>query len=82
MTPLAPLSREQFEALDGDRQFALFVSMREDISRMAGEIQSLRDQLSKNSLNSGKPPSSDGYAKPAPKSQRERGKRKSGGDTV
>lgn len=79
MTPLAPLSREQFDALDGDRQFALFVSMREDISRMAGEIQSLRDQLSKNSRNSGKPPSSDGYAKPAPKSQRERGKRKSGG---
>jgi transposase len=42
-------------------------------------IQVLEDQLSKNSRNSGKPPSSDGLSKPAPKSQRKRHGRKSGG---
>jgi transposase len=42
-------------------------------------IQALEDQLAKNSRNSGKPPSSDGYSKPAPKSLRKRHGRKSGG---
>jgi hypothetical protein len=31
MSPLPRLSREQFDALDGDRQFALFVSMRDQL---------------------------------------------------
>ena len=31
-------------------------------------IQELKEQLNKNSKNSSKPPSSDGYKKPAPKS--------------
>lgn len=42
-------------------------------------IQKLEDQLAKNSRNSGKPPSSDGYDQPAPKSLRKRHRRKSGG---
>lgn len=44
-------------------------------------IQKLEDQLAKNSQNSGKPPSSDGYDQPAPrpKSLRKRSRRKSGG---
>lgn len=42
-------------------------------------LQKLEDQLSKNSRNSGKPPSSDGYDQPAPKSLRKRHRRKSGG---
>jgi transposase len=42
-------------------------------------IQVLEDRLSKSSQNSGKPPSSDGLNKPAPKSQRKRHGRKSGG---
>ena len=42
-------------------------------------IQKLEDQLIKNSSNSGKPPSSDGYEKPAPKSRRKRSGKKSGG---
>lgn len=46
---------------------------------LAERIQKLEDQLAKNSSNSGKPPSSDGYAQPAPRSLRKRTRRKSGG---
>lgn len=46
---------------------------------MAERIQQLEDQQAKNSRNSGKPPSSDGYDQPAPRSLRKRRRRKSGG---
>jgi transposase len=48
---------------------------------LAEGIQKLEDQLAKNSSNSGKPPSSDGYNQPGPrpKSLRKRSGRKSGG---
>lgn len=46
---------------------------------LAERIERLEDQLAKNSSNSGKPPSSDGYEKPAPKSRRKRSGKKSGG---
>ena len=46
---------------------------------LAGRVQKVEDQLAKNSSNSGKPPSSDGLAKPAPRSLRKRLGRKSGG---
>lgn len=46
---------------------------------LAERIEKLEDQLAKNSSNSGKPPSRDGYEKPAPKSRRKRSGKKSGG---
>lgn len=49
------------------------------IAVLAERVQKLEDQLAKNSRNSGKPPSSDGYDQPAPKSLRKRHRRKSGG---
>jgi transposase len=55
---------------------ALFI---ETISELVSRIQELEDQLAKNSRNSGKPPSSDGLNKPAPKSLRKRHNKKSGG---
>ena len=42
-------------------------------------IEELRCKLGSNSTNSSKPPSSDGYAKPEPKSSRERSNKKQGG---
>ncbi|MEK7996396.1 MAG: IS66 family transposase [Planctomycetota bacterium] len=42
-------------------------------------IRTLEEQQAQNSRNSSLPPSSDGYTKPAPKSQRKKSGRKSGG---
>ena len=42
-------------------------------------VKHLEDQLAKNSRNSSKPPSTDGFLKPAPKSLREKSARSSGG---
>lgn len=49
------------------------------IHGLVERIQILEDRVTKNSQNSGKPPSSDGLNKPAPKSGRKRSGRKSGG---
>jgi transposase len=53
--------------------------LQKQVAELQREVQRLRDQISKNSHNSSKPPSSDGLKKPAPKSLRPRGKRKPGG---
>jgi transposase len=61
-------------------RLAAVVNEQEDsLQRLQERIRALEDQLAKNSRNSGKPPSSDGYQKPAPKSLRKRHGRKSGG---
>jgi hypothetical protein len=49
-----------------------FLDLEEMVVMLTGEVKELREQLKKNSKNSSKPPSSDGYEKPAPKSMRER----------
>lgn len=50
-----------------------------EIKILKSEVERLKDQLSKNSRNSSKPPSSDGLSKPAPKSLRKKSGRRPGG---
>ena len=66
------LDSEQLADLDKETLIAIIVELRK-------EIQELRDQLGKDSRNSGKPPSSDGLKKPRTRSIRKKGKRRRGG---
>lgn len=52
--------------------------MRELLKEKDAVIAKLKEQLRKNSRNSSKPPSSDGYRKPRPVSNREKTERKAG----
>lgn len=54
-------------------------SLQESIKELQETIKELRRQLNQNSQNSSKPPSSDGYSKPNPKSQRQKSGKKPGG---
>lgn len=73
-----PSEAEINAAYDQGRS-AVITLIHETFSTLAERLQTLEDQLAKNSRNSGKPPSSAGYEKPAPKSRRQRSKKKSGG---
>jgi len=72
------LDRDQLAELDKENLIAIIVELRELVVKQAAQIQELKDQLAKNSRNSGKPPSSDGLKK-KPRSLREKGKRRRGG---
>lgn len=48
---------------------------------LEARIEKLEHRINKNSSNSSQPPSSDGLKKPNPKSRREKGKHRSGGQT-
>ena len=54
-------------------------SLTKQVSSLTAEVKTLKGKLSKNSNNSSKPPSSDGYSKPAPKSLRKKSGKPSGG---
>lgn len=76
------MTRQEAEAIyDAGKETVVRVLMTMDarIRALEERVQSLENQLAKNSRNSSKPPSSDGFKKPAPKSLRKKGKRKSGG---
>jgi hypothetical protein len=49
------------------------------VEDLQAQVYKLQGQLAKNSRNSSKPPSTDGFQKPAPKSLREKSARPSGG---
>lgn len=69
-----PGRRPSYEELE-----ALVASQAALIGELRAEVTELRGRLDQNSRNSSKPPSSDGYGKPAPKSLRRPSGRKPGG---
>lgn len=72
--------KDALHELDKTSLIAIILELRELVMQQAARMQELEDQLAQNSGNSGKPPSSDGLKKkPAPKSLRQKGKRRTGG---
>lgn len=79
---LPPELQRLIQSLPVDSQTvvqAVIVLYESKIAHLEAHIKTLEDQLSQNSKNSSKPPSSDGYQKPSPKSLRSRTRRKRGG---
>lgn len=82
MEPIKILSEAEIRATyrqGEDAVVNLIQSLNQNLLLLSERVQALEDQLAKNSRNSGKPPSSDGLSKPAPKSLRKRHGKKSGG---
>jgi transposase len=81
-TPMIPkLTKEQFRQVYDqglDATFALFDALQQAVESLEKRVAHLEGILAKNSGNSSKPPSSDGFVRP-PKSLRERSGRKPGG---
>ena len=84
------LTRDQFQELYDQGPDALFAvyeqqhatlqTLQEIVNALTAQVQELKARLDKDSHNSSKPPSSDGYAKkPAPQSLRSKTGRKPGG---
>lgn len=72
-------SDEEIGAAYDQGKDAVIALIHQTVGQLAARVQALEDQIGKNSRNSGKPPSSDGLSKPAPKSLRKRHGKKSGG---
>jgi transposase len=81
MSELRLPSEEEINAAYDEGRSAVIELVQKTFLALAERIQELEDQLAKNSRNSGKPPSSDGYDQPTPRTQslRKRSRRKSGG---
>lgn len=79
MTSPEKLEAEQLAELDKATLVEVLLKLQEQIKAQAKLIQELRDQIAKNSSNSGKPPSSDGLKKPRTRSLRKKGERQNGG---
>ena len=79
-TPFETMSRENLCAFIQYQAEQIELLKAQNVA-LEARVKKLEAQLAKNSSNSSKPPSSDGLKKPAPKSRREKGKRKSGGQT-
>jgi transposase len=72
-------SREDIHQAYLQGEEAVVALFERTIVQLAERVQALEDQVAKNSRNSGKPPSSDGLKKPAPRSLRKHSGKKSGG---
>ena len=79
MTSPPEFDNDQLGELDKETLISIILALRQTAAEQAAVIQSLRDQLGKNSRNSGRPPSSDGLKKPRTRSLRKKTGRRSGG---
>jgi transposase len=76
--PFETMSRENLIAFI-EHQARQVEQLQAQNAALEARLEKLEHRLNKNSSNSSNPPSSDGLKKPKPKSRREKGKRKSGG---
>jgi transposase len=74
-------SREEIHEAYRQGEEAVVALFEQTIARLAARVMALEEQQAKNSRNSGKPPSSDGLKKPAPRSLRKPSGKKSGGQS-
>ena len=79
MEPIRLPNEKEINAAYEEGKEAVLRLFQDTLVVLTERIQKLEDQLAKNSRNSGKPPSSDGLEKPAPRSLRKRGRRSNGG---
>lgn len=82
MTPIQLPNREAMRAAYREGEEAvleIFDQLVTVIQTLESKFQALEDQKNKDSHNSSKPPSSDGYKKPSPHSLRHRSGKKAGG---
>jgi transposase len=86
MTSPGEGDHSQLEQLDKETLISMILALQQQVRALQqmvaaqdAEIQALRDQLAKNSRNSGKPPSSDGLKKPRVQNLRSKTDRSSGG---
>lgn len=82
MTPIELPSREAMQAAYREGEEAvleMFDGMVNLLRTLEARLQAMEDQHNKDSHNSSKPPSSDGYKKPKPHSLRHRSGKKAGG---
>ncbi len=79
MTSPTDMNPDQLEQMNKESLLAIIIALQKQLAEQAALIQELRDQLAKNSRNSGKPPSSDGLKKPRTRSLRRKTGRQSGG---
>ena len=66
-------------ATEPERVADALLASRREVQELSERVRELERQLHQNSGNSHKPPSSDGYGKPAPKSLRDKSSNASGG---
>ncbi len=70
------MERPDLSKLTEEQKDQLILKLFDYIERLESRVKELEERLSKNSGNSSKPPSSDGFNKPNPKSRRNKDKKK------
>jgi transposase len=73
------MDRKQLESLEKEQLIDIILALQEQVKMLTARVAELEAKLNTNSGNSSKPPSMDGYNKPAPKSLRTKSGKKPGG---